>query len=192
MIKELAVRCRSYRGYDHSHPVTEETLRELVDLTRYVASSVNKQPLKYRIVFREEEAAAVQTNTKWAAGLPELHLPYPGTEPTAFIVICQDLSIHESKTVFLRDIGACAQTILLAATEMGLGGCMIGNFVPSVMKEILHLPEQVEPNLVIAIGKPQEEIVLTEVGEDGSTAYYRDETGKTHYVPKRSLDSILL
>lgn len=43
---------------------------------------------------------------------------------------------------------------------------------------------------MIAIGKPAERVVLTDA-VDGRTAYYRDGDG-VHYVPKRSLDEILL
>ena len=45
--------------------------------------------------------------------------------------------------------------------------------------------------LVIALGKPAETIILTEVGEDGNTAYYRDEND-VHYVPKRKLEDIII
>ena len=107
-------------------------------------------------------------------------------------MICLDKSIAPNETAFLRDIGIAAQTILLAAAEKDLGGCMIGNFNRAALKELLKLPETVEPNLVVAIGKPAEEVVLTEVGADGNTRYYRDETGTVHYVHKRSLKDILL
>ena len=192
MIKELAKQCRSYRGYDPSRKITEAELKELVDITRYVASSINMQPLKYRIVWKEDEVAEVLANTKWAAGLPELHLPYEGTGPAAFIIICHDYRVHENKNVFLRDIGAAAQTMLLAATEQGLGGCMIGNFNPKKMQEILGIPEEIEPNLVVAFGKPDEEITIVDCEPGEKTAYYRDETGKKHFVPKRKLEDILI
>lgn len=192
MLKDLVIRNRSFRGYDESRKISEEELLELVDLTRYTASSANTQPLKYHIAHEKEEVDAIQALTKWAAALPQLSLPYPGQCPTGFIVICLDKSIAPNETAFLRDIGIAAQTILLAAAEKDLGGCMIGNFNRAALKELLKLPETVEPNLVVAIGKPAEEVVLTEVGADGNTRYYRDETGTVHYVPKRSLNDILL
>ena len=34
--------------------------------------------------------------------------------------------------------------------------------------------------------------MLTDVGPDGSTKYYRDETGRIHYVPKRRLEDLLV
>jgi hypothetical protein len=44
--------------------------------------------------------------------------------------------------------------------------------------------------LVIAIGKPVETVVVTEV-KDNSIRYYRDEKG-THFVPKRSLEDVVI
>ncbi len=192
MLKDLVAANRSYRGYDRSRKVTKEELEELISLARLCPSSMNRQALKFHIAYEETEVAQIQGLTKWAAALPDLNLPYPGTEPVAFIVICIDSVIGPNESVFLRDVGITAQTMLLGAAEMGLGGCMIGNFNPEVMWETLKLPENVHPNLVIAIGKPAEEIILTEVGEDGKTSYSRDETGKVHYVPKRALKDILV
>jgi len=192
MLKELVLKNRSYRGYDSARKVTREELLQLVDLTRYTASSANKQPLKYHIAYEEAEVNKIQALTKWAAVLPKLNLPYEGTCPTAFIVICHDTQVNPNMNVFRPDIGIAAQTMLLAATEMGLGGCMIGNFPKEEMKALLNPGEAIEPVLVVAIGKPNEEIVLTDVGEDGNTAYYRDETGRIHYVPKRALEDILI
>ena len=192
MFRELVEKNRSYRGYDESVRVSKDDLLEFVDLTRYVASSVNMQPLKYYICYEKEKVDALQKLTKWARALPELDLPYPGMRPTAFIVICQDTSINSNLNRFLRDIGAVAQTMLLAAVERGFGGCMIGNFDKGDVKSLLGLDENLEPNLIVAFGKPDEEIVITDIKEDGDTNYYRDATGRVHYVPKRSLEEIVL
>ena len=191
MLKDLVLKNRSYRGYDESLQVSREELAQLVDLTRYTASSVNMQPLKYYLACTKEEVEQIVSITKWAAALSKLHLPHPGTYPAAFIVICQDLKISSSTPTFQRDVGIVAQTILLGATEKGLGGCMIGNFKRKELRDLLHLDDTIEPQLVLAIGKPAEKVVLTSVKEDGKTAYYRDEEG-IHYVPKRSLEDILL
>ena len=45
MLKDLVLKNRSYRGYDSAFRFKREELMELVDLTRYTASSVNEQPL---------------------------------------------------------------------------------------------------------------------------------------------------
>ena len=189
MLKDLVIKNRSYRGYDESCPVAEEQLRKYVNLTRYAASSVNIQPLRYHIAFEKDEVALIQSMTRWGRALPELTLPHKGMCPTAFVIICQDTRLSPNLNMFLKDVGIVAQTILLAAVEDGLGGCMIGNFSPDEVEEKLGFPENIVPLLILAIGKPAEKIVITDVGEDGSTKYYRDEND-VHYVPKRKPEDL--
>ena len=74
--------------------------------------------------------------------------------------------------------------MLLAATEAGLGGIMIGNFSPDKVSRAMNLPETIVPMLIVAIGKP-------EIENGQSTKYYRD-AQDTHYVPKRKLEDIVL
>lgn len=191
MIKELVRKNRSYRGYNHERKLTKEELLELVDCARQTASSVNLQPLKYYIAWEEEETAAIQSLTRWARGLPELQLPHPGMEPTGFIVILQDTAISESLQQFQKDCGIAAQTILLRAVEMGLGGCMIGNFQAGSLREALKLPANLAPLLVLALGEPAEQVVLKEVAPGEPMRYYRDEND-VHHVPKRKLEDVVL
>lgn len=189
--KELVKRNRSFRGYDESYRFTKEQLEDYVDTTRYTASSVNMQPLKYFIAYEKEMVDTIQKMTKWARALPDLNLPYVGKRPTGFIVVCQDINISLNTERFMKDVGIVAQTILLQATEEGLGGCMIGNFKKEEVMETLKLDDNLVPLLIIALGKPDEEIVITEIPESGSTNYYRDKED-VHYVPKRSLGDILI
>ena len=187
---ELVRKNRSYRGYNENRPVTREELTRLVECARLCPSSVNAHPLKYRLVWQKEEVARLQEKTNWAKALTSITLPHPGMCPTAFIVICQDTGIDTSLQRYQKDVGIVAQTMLLGAVEMGLGGCMIGNFNAGEVRQVLALPEAMAPLLVVAIGEPAETVVLTEVGPDGSVQYYRDEND-VHYVPKRALEDIL-
>lgn len=191
MIDELVRKNRSYRGYDERRRVTREELLQMVDCARLTPSSVNVQPLKYFLAYEEAEVRRIQPLTKWARALQPMQLPHPGHCPTAFVVICQDLSISDSLPRFQKDVGIAAQTLLLKAAEMGLGGCMIGNFSGGEVRRALNLPESIAPVLVIAIGKPDETVVLTEVGADGRTDYYRDGSD-VHHVPKRRLEDVVL
>lgn len=191
MLKDLVVKNRSYRGYDESVAVSRETLTEFVDCARLCPSSVNKQPLKYYLVWEKEMVNQVQSLTRWARALPEMELPHPGHCPTAFIVICQDSEIDPNLNRYMKDVGIVAQTMLLAAVEKGLGGCMIGNFTAGEVKKTLKLDENYHPLLIVAFGKPDEKIVLTEIPENGDTSYYRDQED-VHYVPKRRLEDELI
>lgn len=191
MILELAMKNRSFRGYDESYRFTKEELMELVNVTRFAASSVNRQPFAYYIAWEKDEVDKIQKLTKWARGLPDMTLPHPGMCPTGWVIVCHNTDWAPNVERFRQDRGIVAQTLLLAAAEKGLGGCMIGNYVADDVKAALELPENMVPVLLIALGKPAEKIVLTEVGEDGNVNYYRDEND-VHYVPKRKLEDIVL
>jgi len=190
MLKDLVLKNRSYRGFDEKWAVGREQLTGLIDLARLTASSVNIQPLKYYLIWEKGECDKLQPLTAWARRLKHLNLPREGHRPSAFIVICQDTDIAANTDRFLKDVGIVAQTILLGAVEQGLGGIMIGNFTPSAVAEAFKLPQNLIPMLILAIGKPDEAVVITEA-KGGDVAYTRDENHVT-YVPKRSLNEILI
>lgn len=191
MIKDLAIRNRSYRRFDESRRVTREGMIDWVDATRYAASSINFQPLKYLVIDQPEDCAALFPLTGWARRLPDYAGPPEGYRPTGYIVICCDLTIAESVQRFDRDIGIAAQTIMLAAVEAGFGGCMIGNFPKQSVANLLKLPEHLPPCLILALGAPGEEIILEDAAPGADIGYYRD-ADFVHHVPKRTLEEILL
>ena len=165
--------------------MTREELESLVKVTSLTASGMNRQVLRYRLV-TEEEANKVLPLIKLGAALPEEHLPKPGMEPKAFLVICS--SIPEDKVIDI-DLGFAGQSILLKAVEMGLGGIFILNFQKEKLREALALP--LEPDAVIAIGKPAENIFLIPAeGPDPDLKYYRKEG--VHFVPKLTLEHLLI
>ena len=90
------------------------------------------------------------------------------------------------------DDGITAQTMMLGAVEKGYGGCMFGSVDRSKLLELLGLsPEKYSVDLVLALGKPMEEVRIVPVPENGDVRYYRDEN-QVHYVPKRELEDIVL
>ncbi|MBO5219536.1 MAG: nitroreductase family protein [Clostridia bacterium] len=189
MLKELLTGNRTCRTFDESRRITREELLDMVDCARLTPSSMNLQPLCFRIVYTPEELQKVQPLTKWAGALPELHLPPEGHRPTAFIVICQDTEKFGDGAKFQKDVGITALAIHLRAAEMGLAGCMIGSFAKGSLKEALALPGAVEPLLVIGLGKADETREIVGL-RDGSTTYYREDG--VHKVPKRALEDIVL
>ena len=191
MFLDLVKQARSHRGFRQDRKVTRQELEHLVECARFTPAARNDQVLKYYLAEKPETVAAIQPLTKWAGALAELHLPRKGAEPVAYIVICLDGSLAENPTPYQRDVGIVAQTMLLAAVEMGLNGCMIGSFAAGELREKLGLPEAVKPQLLLALGEGTDRIVMTDVGEDGSTTYYRD-AEDTHYVPKRTLEQLIL
>ena len=190
MLKDLVKQNRSYRSFDGSYEITRETLLDLVDCSRFTPSSINMQPFKYYLAYQPEINDVIYPLTAWARLLPGFDGPAEGHRPTAYIIVCTDTTIGPEAR-FRTDVGIVSQTIMLAAVEKGLGGCMIGNYNPTKVSEALNLPENLHPSLILALGKPDETIIMTELEKDGNSRYYRDENGQ-HYVPKRKLEDIII
>lgn len=188
MLHELVLRNRSYRRFYQEEPVDRETLRQLVDLARLSASGANRQPLKYLLSADGDRNALIFSCLGWAGYLADWPGPEEGERPSAYIVILGDTAIQSS---FGCDHGIAAQSILLGATEKGLGGCIIGSVRRQDLREALALPTQYEILLVLALGKPKETVVVEPLGPDGNIRYWRDSDG-VHHVPKRSLDEIIV
>ncbi|MDA3791352.1 MAG: nitroreductase family protein [Desulfobacula sp.] len=186
--QDLVKQNRSCRRFDNSHKINESTLRDLVELARNSASGANKQPLKYVICRDEQKNEAIFSCLGWAAYLKDWKGPVPEERPAAYIVILGDHSVSDK---FWCDHGIAAQTMLLGARTMGLGGCMFASINIKMLKQHLNIGEHLEPKLVLALGKPVEEIQIDELGQDGDIKYWRDEN-KVHHVPKRKLDDIII
>ena len=79
-LNSLLLKNRSYRGYDSSYIVSKEELLKIADVATKVPSAKNQQALRFKLV-TSEQADKVLKNIKWGGALPELNLPFPGTEP---------------------------------------------------------------------------------------------------------------
>ena len=188
MITELVKENRSCRRFHEDHAVAPETLKTLVNLARMSASGANLQPLKYILSCDPRKNAEIFSCLAWAGYLKDWPGPGEGERPAAYIVVLGDTSISESAGC---DHGIAAQTILLGAREKGLAGCMLGSIDRNKLRDSLNIPSQLKILLVLAIGKPKEEVVLETVGSDNSIRYWRDNEG-VHHVPKRKLEDIIV
>lgn len=176
-VDELLTKNRSTRGYKKAYKVSRSELERIAGVCTRIPSARNQQVLRMRLVTHDSGADLVLPLIKMGAALPELHLPFPGTEPEAFIVVCS--TVAENPMVDI-DLGIAAQSMLLKAVEMGLNGLIIAAFNRAKLQEALSLPYP--PLLVLAIGKGDEHIELKPIDEGESHAYYRE--GGVHYVPK--------
>ncbi len=184
-LDSLLTKNRSYRGYRKEYVVTEEMLKRLVAVNTKVPSGRNRQVLRFKTVTRETGAAAMLPLIKLGGALPELHLPFEGTEPEAFIIVCS--TVPEDRIVDI-DLGISVQSMLLKAVDMGLGGIIIAAFNREEVKRTFALPY--EPLLVVAIGKGAEKIELVPINADDDHTYYRKDG--VHYVPKVKVEDLLL
>ncbi len=189
MFKDLVYSTRSFRRFYEEVKITREELLSLIDLARMTASTSNSQALRFKPVVDEKECEILFKSLGWAGALPDWDGPEKGERPAAYVIVLCD---KERGTNKFTDVGITAQTIMLGATEMGYGGCMLGNIRRSeIAKDFGIDTEKFTVELVLALGKPKEEVKIVSLPESGDVRYYRDEN-MVHYVPKRKIEDILL
>ena len=181
----LLTQNRSCRGYDPSVIISQELLQRIVAVNTKLASAKNQQCLRFKLVTRENGAEQVTEHIKLGALLPDLHLPFPGTEPPAYIIVCS--TVPENKMVDI-DLGISVQSMLLKAVELGLNGVIIGAFNKQKITELFQLPY--EPLLLVAVGKGIERFQLKEIGEAECHHYYREEG--IQMVPKVRVEDLFI
>jgi len=181
---------RSYRIFHEDRPVPVTLMRDLVLLCRYTASGRNAQPLKYRLVYEKGEREALFPLLAWAGYFKDWDGPEPGQRPAVYMVQCLDTRFGAD---CLCDDGLQLEAITLGATAMGLGCCIIKAFNADKVAETLCLPEGLQPRYVLALGYPDQKVVIEKMtGEpDGDFKYYRTADG-VHHVPKRGVNELII
>lgn len=191
MIEKIVAESRSYRSFDESRKISKEELVELINIARLCPSAMNRQPIKYKLVYSREEVEEFLAITKWGGMLPDLTLPPDGKHPQAFIIVCCDSDLCENIDSARFDAGIVSQTIMLSACEKGLGGCILAAFDKTRANQILSIDKRYTPIVALALGKPDENVIICNTSSNGSIAYFRDVSG-THFVPKRSSEELIL
>jgi len=186
--KELVAKSRTRRTFDQSVALNVKDLVDLVDTVRLMPSGRNMQPLKYVVTADEDKCAEIFPLLGWAGYLKDWRGPEEGERPTGYITILLDKDISDDPHC---DHGIACQTIMLAAAEKGLGGCIIGTVNRKKLVDVLGLDDKYEVLLVLALGVPTEEVVIEPLPSDGKIEYWRTSDGK-HHVPKRSLAELIV
>lgn len=188
MIKDLVTKSRSYRRFFQEFAIDRQTLVGLVELARLSPTGRNAQPLKFILSNEKEKNAVIFKHLGWAGYLKDWGGPAEGERPAGYIIILGDKEISPT---FGIDHGIAAQTMLLGATERGLGGCIIATVQRVSLQQALAIPEKYEILIVLALGKPKENVILDPLGADGDIKYWREPDG-THHVPKRALEDLIV
>ena len=135
----------SVRGYKPD-PVEEDKLQQVLEAARLAPTAANRQRFQLIVVRtegREEELRRVY-NKDWFV------------QPPLAICACRYPldPARKRKDYTDVDIGIVIDHLILAATELGLGTCWIGAFDPIVTREVLGLPDEVEPVIWTPLGYP--------------------------------------
>ncbi len=187
-VLDLLARNRSYRRFCQEVEVPLQDLHEMIEAARLCPSGRNAQPLKYLLVHTPEQCASVFPALSWAGYLRDWGGPVEGERPAAYVVVVHDTEISSQ---YFCDQGIVSMAILLTAVEKGFGGCIIASVNRPVLQSVLGLPARYEILLVIALGKPLEQVVIDPLLPGGDIKYWRDEH-QVHHVPKRDLEELIL
>ncbi len=188
MLKQLVKKTRSYRRFDGTVRINKTQIRQLINLARLCPSAANLQQIRYYYSITHNTNDIIFKNVSWAAYLKDWNGPKHGEQPTAYVVMLGPKNISKH---LLIDTGIAAQTIMLGATELGLGGCQLASFRKDELHQALELPAELEIILILALGKPVEQVVVEKVIDPEDIEYWRDEF-EVHHVPKRALKDLII
>ena len=187
MFESLARKCRSYRRYDESFQLSAADMKSLISITRYAGCAGNKQIVRYMTLCNPNHTDAIFPCLSWAGYLNDWDAPEAGERPSGYVLVLIPEGAHRY-AVF--DAALAVQTILLYAVEWGLGGCIIGSVDRKRLSDVFLIPKPYLVEVVVAIGKPRETIVL-ENANSGNLCYWRD-SSDIHHVPKLSIDTLII
>lgn len=140
---------RSIRLYT-DEAIDEDKLKKLVEAAIWAPSAGNIQAWNILILQREEEIERVKAVSPGMLG-----------NPKALMILCADRRKAYDKggevgrdVLCIMDITTATQNICLEATELGLGSCIIRSFNQDAVSELLDLPKNISPELVVSLGYP--------------------------------------
>lgn len=172
---------RSLRRYA-DRPIPRELLEDLIDLAIWSPSAHNRQPWRFAVITsattRQQLAGAMGARLRRdlaADGVPPDIIEKDAarsyarlTGAAALIIVCLTMAdmdtypdpkrSHNEYLMAVQSTAMAGQTLLLAAHEAGLGACWMCAplFVPDLVRDVLNLPEQWQPQGVITLGYPAE------------------------------------
>jgi nitroreductase len=147
---ELIRQRYSVRAYKPD-PVDEELLRRVLEAVRLAPSAANRQAYQFIVIHtrgREAELKGIY-HRSWFVQAP--------------LVICacgvpaKNWVRRDGKNYNDVDVAIAMDHLVLAATELGLGTCWVAAFDPAAARQVLGLPQDVEPIAFTPLGYPADQ-----------------------------------
>jgi len=145
---ELARQRRSVRAYLQDKAVPNDILYKVLETARLAPSAKNSQPWVYIVVRDSEvkEQLRAVYDREWFLQAPVI------------IAVCCDRNESwirsDGKDFGDIDCAIAMDHLTLAATSFGLGTCWIGAFNNQRAREVLGLPNTIEPVVLSPLGYP--------------------------------------
>ena len=158
---------RSVRAY-LDKPVETKLIEEIIEAARLSPSACNSQPWRFIVVTDKNIKNQITDKVLGGIFVPN---SWAKTAPV-IIAVCAELSFvpHTvtSKLYFKRtqlhllDIGIAIEQLVLKATELGLGTCIIGWFNGRVLRKLLNIPKSIQTIALITLGYPEEPLTVNQ------------------------------
>ena len=166
---ELSKRRQSCRNFSDT-PIAHETLEKIIKAVRLTPSACNSQPWRFIVVESPEVV------TQIAIAGQQLGINGFLAKAQAFILVLEEYAVLmprlrtfiDSQYFAKGDIGAAAVSICYAATDLGLGSCIIGLYDREKIAQALNLPLDKRFGALIALGYPEDEAIRAKVRKDVS------------------------
>ncbi len=149
-VLECIAKRRSVRAYC-PNPVPEEAIRTVVDAGLWAPSASNRRELVYAVISGQAEVRRLRAFAPGMIGHP----------PVVLVVACDKSRIpHTLGTGEIgreahMDAAMAVQNMLLGATALGLGCCVIASFHAPSVARLLGFPDSVVPVLLVSLGYPE-------------------------------------
>lgn len=141
---------RSIRAYT-AEPVAESDIETILRAAMAAPSAGNQQSWRFVVTANREMLDAMAGTTPYGKIL--LGAPLA-------ITVCADARDLKHPTMWQQDCSAAAENALVAINALGLGAVWLGFWPKSErvepLKQVLGLPEGIEPLTVLAVGHPAE------------------------------------
>ena len=143
---------RSIRRYQ-SRPIPKDLAKSLIDAAQTAPSAGNLSARRYVLVSNEDMRRLLA-----AAAYGQEHIE----EAPLLIAVCADVKASSVRygsrggLYAIQDADAATMCLLLAAHDAGLGACWNGAFDDDMVREALHLEDDVLPVAIVSLGWPEE------------------------------------
>jgi len=140
---------RSVRSFQ-DREIPGDHLLAILEAGIWAPSGSNIQPWEFILINDPKLIKKIKLLSPGLYGMPKI-----------LIILCMNKKRSEragrqGPSLAIMDISMAAQNMMLMAYSLGIGSCPIASFNKSGLKELLDIPEEVDPVLMISLGYPSE------------------------------------
>lgn len=132
-------------------PVEDGKLQQVLDAARLAPTAANRQPFQLIVIHTAGRQAELKRlyHREWFSQAP-LVIGICALPASAWVR-------RDGKNYADVDAAIAMDYLILAAADLGLGTCWVAAFDPAAAREILQLPDGVEPIAFTPLGYPNDQ-----------------------------------